>query len=274
VGSAGNYPYGTIDPIEALSELAMERGVALHVDGCLGGFILPWGEQLGYDIPVFDFRLPGVTSISADTHKYGFGLKGTSVLLCRDRALRRYQYFATPEWPGGKYNSPGIAGSRAGGLMASAWASMVSLGREGYLRYARAIFETSFAMQEVVKSHPELKMMGKPTFCFSFSSDRFDIYHVNDFMKGRGWRFNGQQYPNAIHMCVTRPQTQPGVVEKFAEDLAAAVKYALDPPRDTPISAAIYGGVPKEVRGIQEMVKGALFKYLDSCQELPPGSRD
>ena len=274
VGSAGNYPYGTIDPIEALSQLALSRGVALHVDGCLGGFILPWGEQLGYDIPVFDFRLPGVTSISADTHKYGFGLKGTSVLLCRDRALRRYQYFATPEWPGGKYNSPGIAGSRAGGLMASAWASMVSLGREGYLRYARAIFETSFAMQEVVKSHPELKMMGKPTFCFSFSSDRFDIYHVNDFMKGRGWRFNGQQYPNAIHMCVTRPQTQPGVVERFAEDLAAGVKYALDPPTEAPISAAIYGGVPKEVPGIQEMVKGALFKYLDSCQDLPPSHRD
>jgi glutamate/tyrosine decarboxylase-like PLP-dependent enzyme len=274
VGSAGNYPYGTIDPIEALSDLAVERGVALHVDGCLGGFILPWGQQLGYDIPVFDFRLAGVTSISADTHKYGFGLKGTSVLLCRDRALRRYQYFATPEWPGGKYNSPGIAGSRSGGLLASAWASMVSLGREGYLRYARAIFETSFAMQDVVKSHPELKMMGKPTFCFSFSSDRFDIYHVNDFMKQRGWRFNGQQYPNAIHMCVTRPQTQPGVVEKFAEDLAAAVKYALDPPNEAPISAAIYGGVPKEVPGIQEMVKGALFKYLDSCQDLPPGGGD
>ncbi|MCP5060723.1 MAG: aspartate aminotransferase family protein [bacterium] len=273
VGSAGNYPYGTIDPIEELSGLAAERNIGLHVDGCLGGFILPWGQQLGYDIPVFDFRLPGVTSISADTHKYGFGLKGTSVLLCRDRALRRYQYFATPEWPGGKYNSPGIAGSRSGGLLASAWASMVSLGREGFLGYAKAIFETSFAMQDLVNSHPELKMMGKPTFCFSFSSDRFDIYHVNDFMKERGWRFNGQQYPNAIHMCVTRPQTQPGVVEKFAEDLDAAVKYALDPPNEAPISAAIYGGLPAEIPGAQEMVKGILFKYLDSCQDLPPTER-
>ena len=272
VGSAGNYPYGTIDPIEGLSALAVERGVPLHVDGCLGGFILPWGEQLGYDIPVFDFRLPGVTSISADTHKYGFGLKGTSVLLYRDRALRRYAYFATPMWPGGKYNSPGIAGSRSGGLLASAWASMVSLGREGYLRYARAIFETSFAMQEVVRGHPELKMMGDPTFCFSFTSDRFDIYHLNDFMRERGWRFNGQQYPNAIHMCVTRPQTRPGVVERFAEDLDAAVKYALDPPTEKPRSAAIYGGVP-DAPGVQEMVKGLLFRYLDSCQDLPGADR-
>ena len=269
VGSAGNYPYGTIDPIEELSELALEHGVGLHVDGCLGGFILPWGERLGYDIPVFDFRLPGVTSISADTHKYGYGLKGTSVLLCRNRSLRRYQYFATPEWPGGKYNSPGIAGSRSGGLIASAWASMVSLGQEGYLKYAKAIFETSFAMQDVVRSHPELKMMGKPTFCFSFSSDEFDIYHVNDFMKQRGWRFNGQQYPNAIHMCVTRPQTQPGVVDRFARDLADAIPYALDPPNETPVSAAIYGGVPKEIPGVKEMVMDMLFKYLDQCQDLP-----
>lgn len=272
VGSAGNYPYGTIDPIESLSEIALEHGVGLHVDGCLGGFILPWGERLGYDVPVFDFRLPGVTSISADTHKYGYGLKGTSVLLCRDRALRRYQYFATPQWPGGKYASPGIAGSRSGGLLASAWASMVSLGQEGYLRYAKSIFETSFAMQEAVHSHPELKMMGKPTFCFSFSSDRFDIYHVNDFMKARGWRFNGQQYPNAIHMCVTRPQTQPGVVERFTKDLADAVPYALDPPNEKPISGAIYGGVPKDTPGADEMVMGILFKYLDRCQDLPDAS--
>lgn len=271
VGSACNYPYGTIDPIEELSTIALEHNIGLHVDGCLGGFILPWGERLGYDIPVFDFRLPGVTSISADTHKYGFGLKGTSVLLCRTRSLRHHQYFATPQWPGGKYNSPGIAGSRSGGLMATAWASMVSLGQEGYLKYAKAIFETAFAMQDIVKLHPELRMMGNPTFCFSFTSDQFDIYHVNDFMKKRGWRFNGQQFPNAIHMCVTRPQTQPGVVERFATDLEKAVAYALDPPSETPRSAAIYGGYPKENAEAEEMVLGILFQYLDQCQDLPPG---
>ena len=117
---------------------------------------------------------------------------------------------------------------------------MVSLGREGYRRYAKAIFETAFAMQKAVRSHPELRLMGKPTWCFSFTSDAFDIYHVNDFMKTRGWRFNGQQYPNAIHMCVTRPQTQPGVVETFTRDLDEAVRYALNPPRDMPATGAIY----------------------------------
>jgi glutamate/tyrosine decarboxylase-like PLP-dependent enzyme len=269
VGSAGNYPYGTIDPIGELSDLAVQHGVGLHVDGCLGGFILPWGEELGYDIPVFDFRLPGVTSISADTHMYGYGLKGTSVVLYRTKALRQCQYFITPSWPGGKYFSPGIAGSRSVGLLAATWASMVSLGREGYLQLARPIFETSFAMQEHVRSHPELRMMGDPSFCFSFTSDAFDIYHVNDFMKERGWRFNGQQYPNAIHMCVTGPQTQPGVVAAFGTDLAEAVEYAKSPPNERAASAAIYGGLPKEIPNADQLIRGVIVDLIDSMHDVP-----
>ncbi|MEZ5145402.1 MAG: aspartate aminotransferase family protein [Acidimicrobiales bacterium] len=270
VGSAGNYPYGTVDDIAALSDLAVAHGIGLHVDGCLGGFILPWGEALGYDIPVFDFRLPGVTTISADTHKYGYGLKGTSVLAYRSKELRSFQYFTSTDWPGGKYLSPGLAGSRSGGLLAATWASMVRMGREGYLRYAQAIFETAFAMQDVVRSHPELRLMGSPTWCFSFTSDEFDIYHVNDFMKERGWRFNGQQYPNAVHMCVTRPQTQPGVVETFATDLAAAVEYAKDPPVDTPFSGAIYGGVPGgPTPEADAFVREVMIGLLDEMQDLP-----
>ncbi len=269
VGSACNYGYGTIDPIEQLSDLAVKHGVGLHVDGCLGGFILPWGEQLGYDIPVFDFRLPGVTSISADTHKYGYAPKGTSVLACRDRSLRNYACFTQAHWPGGKYLSPGIAGSRSGGLLAAAWASMISLGREGYLRYAKAIFETAYAMQAAVRSHAELRILGKPTFCFAFLSDEFDIYHVNDFMKGRGWRFNGIQHPNAIHMCVTRPQTKPGVVEAFTKDLAEAIPYAKNPPQEQPVSGAIYGGQPKDMPQIDELIRATMLDMLDKHQGVP-----
>ena len=242
IASAGNYPYGTIDPIEALSDIALEKGVGLHVDGCLGGFILPWGEALGYDIPLWDFRVPGVTSISTDTHKYGYGLKGTSVISYRDKSIRQHQYYMLPHWKGGAYASPGLAGSRSGGLIAATWASMIKTGREGYIAKARPIFETSFAMQEAVKSHPELKLMGNPTWCFSMSSDVFSIYHVNDHMKTRGWRFNGQQYPDAIHMCVTGPQTQPGVVEAFTEDLETAVAYAREHADEKPKSGGVYGG--------------------------------
>jgi glutamate/tyrosine decarboxylase-like PLP-dependent enzyme len=269
VGSAGNYPYGTIDPIDELSALALERGLWLHVDGCLGGFILPWGEKLGYDIPIFDFRLPGVTSISADTHKYGYGLKGTSVALYRDASFRRHQYFIAPAWKGGAYASNGLAGSRSGGLIAATWAAMVAHGAEGYQRYAKQIFEASFAMQAAVTAQDELRLMGKPTFCFSFTSDVFDIYHVNDSMKARGWRFNGQQNPKALHMAVTRPQTQPGVVDAFGADLNAAVAYATENRAAKPKSSAIYGGgatgipaeTPQQVEQLLEMALDVLQAY-------------
>jgi sphinganine-1-phosphate aldolase len=272
VGSACNYGYGTIDPIERLGALARERGVGLHVDGCLGGFILPWGRELGYpDIPAFDFRVPGVTTISADTHKYGYGLKGTSVLTFADKALRDGQYFSLAGWSGGKYMSPGVEGSRSGGLLAATWASMVSLGREGYLRYARRIFDTAFAMQDAVRAHPELRVIGKPTFCFAFTSDEFDIYHVNDFMRGRGWRFNGLQYPNALHMAVTRPQTQPGVVDEFGTDLDAAVTYAHEHAGEAPFSGAIYGGVIGGLTSEADaLIKSIMAGMLDAQQSVPP----
>jgi glutamate/tyrosine decarboxylase-like PLP-dependent enzyme len=274
VGSAGNYPYGTIDPIAELSALALDRGVGLHVDGCLGGFILPFGEELGRDIPVFDFRLPGVTSISADTHKYGYAFKGSSVVLFRDKAVRNAQYFHVTSWSGGKYMSPGMEGSRSGGLLAATWASMVKLGREGYRRYAAEIFDTADAMMAAVRSHPELRIMGRPTFCFSFTSDAFDIYHVADFLRPRGWRFNGQQYPNAIHMAVTRPQTRPGVVEAFASDLAAAVDHAKQHAGEPAESGAIYGGVPGGLAGLTSDVEDFIVEVMDSMLDaqtaLPP----
>ena len=273
LGSAGNYPYGTIDPIAELGELAIARGVGLHVDGCLGGFILPFGEELGYDVPPFDFRVPGVTSISADTHKYGYAFKGSSVLVFRDKALRNAQYFHVAGWSGGKYMSPGIEGSRSGGLLAATWASMVHLGRAGYRRYAGDIFGTAAAMMDVVRSHPELRIMGSPTFCFSFTSDAFDIYHVADFMRPRGWRFNGQQYPNAIHMAVTRPQTQPGVVDAFAADLAEAVTYARERSAagETAESGAIYGGVAGGLTSeIEDVIVMFMDAMLDAQQGLPP----
>jgi sphinganine-1-phosphate aldolase len=271
VGSACNYGYGTIDPIDELSDLALDRGIGLHVDGCLGGFILPWGQELGYpNIPVFDFRIAGVTSISADTHKYGYGLKGTSVLAFRDKPLRNSQYFFMTDWTGGKYASPGIEGSRSGGMLASTWASLVSMGRDGYMKYAKAIFDTAFQMQDAVKSHPELRILGTPTFCFSFTSDDFDIYHVNDYMRTKGWRFNGQQYPNSIHMAVTRPQTQDGLADAFTTDLADAVAYAHEHKDEKPMSAAVYGGVEGGMTDeADEFIRSVMEDMMDKQQGLP-----
>ncbi len=271
VGSATNYGYGTVDPIPELGALALEHGVGLHVDGCLGGFILPFGRELGEPIAPFDFSVPGVTTISADTHKYGYALKGTSVLCFADTALRDSQYFFQTDWSGGKYCSPGMEGSRSGGLLAATWAAMVHLGRAGYRRYARAIFDTAHALRGAVESHPSLRVLGDPTFLFSFTSDEFDVYHVNDFLRSRGWRLNGQQYPNALHMAVTRPQTQPGVVERWSADLADAVDYARAH-RDEPArSGAIYGGVAGGwSEEADEFIRAVMAEMMDDQLAVPP----
>lgn len=266
VGSAGTYPHGVIDPLEALSELALENGLGLHVDGCLGGFILPWAERLGRDLPAWDFRLPGVTSISADTHKYGYAPKGTGVLLYRNPELRRRQYFVYTDWPGGVYASPGIAGSRSGGLIAATWAALVSLGERGYLELAEPILDTAAKLRAIVEAIPELCTLGSSPFMVAFGSDELDIWHVNDALRDRGWRLNGCQHPAGMHFCVTRPNTAPGVAEAFADDLRAAVDYAKDPPDSPPRSGALYGA-----SGAGSPAPGDLLTaYLDATTAPAP----
>jgi sphinganine-1-phosphate aldolase len=268
VGSAGNYAHGLIDPIEELSEIALEHDLGLHVDGCLGGFILPWGERLGYPIPRFDFRVPGVTSISADTHKYGYALKGTSVLLYRSSDLRKYQYFTFPDWPGGIYFSPGLSGSRSGGVVAAAWAAMVSLGEKGYLEVADKIFKTAASIRQGIEAIPELEVIGDPTFLIAFRAPTLDIYHVNDHLIAKGWRLNGLHLPPALHFCVTRPNTAPGVAEAFLADLHDAVEYAKHPSHAEPRSGALYGlgGTPAG----NEILDTLFTAALDAMYEVAP----
>jgi len=268
VGSAANYAHGLIDPIEKLSEIALEHGIGLHVDGCLGGFILPWGERLGLDIPRFDFRVPGVTSISADTHKYGYALKGTSVLLYRNSDLRRYQYFNFTDWPGGIYFSPGLSGSRSGGIVAATWAAMVSLGERGYLEVAKGIFETAATIRRGIDAIPELEVIGNPTFLVAFRSPELNIYHVNDHLIAKGWRLNALQLPAALHFCVTRPNTAPGVADAFVAELRDAVDYAKHPARTEPKSGALYGlgGTPEG----NEILNTLFTAALDAMYEVAP----
>ncbi|MBK8046370.1 MAG: aminotransferase class V-fold PLP-dependent enzyme [Anaerolineales bacterium] len=261
-GSAGNYAYGTIDPIARLSDLALARNLGLHVDGCLGGFLLPWVERLGYDVPIFDFRQPGVTSISCDTHKYGYALKGTSVILLRNEHLRHFQYFTAPDWAGGLYASPTFQGSRSGGLAAATWAAMVAMGEDGYLAAARAIMNTADRIRAGIASIPEIRIAGKTTFLIGMMSDEVDIFHVNDYLIGRGWRMNGLQLPPGIHFCITLPQTQPGVAERFVEDLRTAVAYARDPQQEYPQSGAVYG-LSATLDG-QAMLSDIMLAYLDA----------
>ncbi len=268
VGSAGTYPHGVIDPIEELSELALERELGLHVDACLGGFILPWAERLGRELPVWDFRLSGVTSISADTHKYGYAPKGTGVMLYRSPELRHKQYFVYTEWPGGVYASPGIAGSRSGGLIAATWAAMVGLGERGYRELAEPIFETTDRLRTAVDEIPELRRLGQSPFMVAFGSDELDIWHLNDALQDRGWRLNGCQHPAGVHFCVTRPNTEPAVIDAFVSDLGDAVDYAKDPPDTPPRSGALYGAAGGGGPGAGDL----LTAYLDATTAAAPGA--
>ncbi|KAF8378030.1 hypothetical protein HHK36_029363 [Tetracentron sinense] len=223
VGSAPGFPHGIIDPIEELGELASSFRICFHVDLCLGGFVLPFARKLGYPIPPFDFSVEGVTSISVDVHKYGLAPKGTSIVLYRNHDIRKHQFVAVTEWSGGLYVSPTMAGSRPGGLIAGAWAAMMSLGHEGYLENTREIMEVSKRIQKGIKEIPELFIIGRPDMTIvAFSSNDLDIFEVNDIMSSRGWHLNALQRPNSIHICVTLQHVP--VVEDFLRDLKEAVQ--------------------------------------------------
>lgn len=264
-GSAPGYPHGVIDPISELAELAAAHGIGCHVDACLGGFVLPWAERLGYPVPPFDFRLNGVTSISADTHKYGYGAKGTSVILYRSRELLHYQYFTAADWPGGLYFSPTIAGSRPGALSAAAWAAMLSLGEEGYLDATRRILEAAGRLKEGIRRIPGLKILGDPLWVIAVAADDLNIYQVMEEMAGRGWRLNGLHRPPAFHIAVTLRHTAPGVVDRFLADLQAAAEHVrANPSRQTGM-APIYG---MAASAPPELVRQVLTGFIDLLYEV------
>ncbi|KAL8720138.1 MAG: hypothetical protein Q9225_002953 [Loekoesia sp. 1 TL-2023] len=227
VGSAPNFPHGIIDDIAALSRLALRRRVPLHVDCCLGSFLMPFLSRAGFPTQPFDFSLKGVTSISCDTHKYGFAPKGNSTLLYRTAALRTYQYFISPEWTGGVYGSVGIAGSRPGALIASCWASLMLVGENGYIDACHTIVGTAKKIETAIREHPALKddlrIMGKPLVSVvAFTSPTLNIYDIADSMSAKGWHLNALQNPPGMHVAVTMPIAR--VVDKLIEDLAAVVE--------------------------------------------------
>jgi len=261
VGSAPSFPHGAIDPIEELSELAREHGIGFHTDACLGGFVLPWAERLGYPVPKFDFRLPGVTSMSADTHKYGYAAKGTSVVLYRGLELLHHQYYTAADWPGGLYFSPTFAGSRPGALSAACWAALTSIGEQGYLDATKRILETAAQVKEGIRQIPELRVLGEPLFVVAFASDTIDVYKVLDFMSHKKWSLNGLHKPTCVHLCVTLRHTQPGVAERFLADLREAVEHVRAHPEEKGTMAPVYGMASTiPMRGL---VSDMLKKYLD-----------
>lgn len=227
VGSAPNFPHGIIDDIQALSKIALRHKIPLHVDCCLGSFLMPFLAKAGFDVPPFDFKLKGVTSISCDTHKYGFAPKGNSVVLYRTQELRAYQYFVVPDWSGGVYASPGFAGSRPGALIAGCWTSLMSVGEEGYLDACVRIVGATRNIADRIRESPvlssELDVMGNPLVSVvAFTARNLNIYDIADAMTHRGWHLNSLQDPPAMHVAVTMPIVK--VWEKLTNDLEAVIE--------------------------------------------------
>ncbi len=221
VGSAPQYPQGVVDPIEELAAIAKSRGILMHVDACVGGFMLPFVRDLGRDVPAFDLSVEGVTSMSVDLHKYAYAAKGASVVLYRDRELRKLQYFATTDWPGGIYASPTMLGSRPGGAVAAAWAMLHRLGREGYLEIAGQVMDATDRLVVGIGRIDGVEVLGRPSMSvFAIGSSDRDVYEIADRMTARGWHLDRQQSPPSLHVTVNFAHIQS--TDAFIDDLRAA----------------------------------------------------
>ncbi|MFM2307557.1 MAG: hypothetical protein RLZZ367_2226, partial [Bacteroidota bacterium] len=180
---------------------------------------------LGRPVPDFDFSVDGVTSISADIHKYGYSPKGASVVLYRNHSLRRYQFSIYTKWAGGVYGSPTITGTRPGSNIAAAWAALRSIGKSGYVEMARQTMDVTVKMRQAVKQIPELELMGEPEMSIvAFKSDKIDVYILADELNKKGWHFERQQLPPSLHFTVN--YIHKDVIDEFITDLNTAVAAA------------------------------------------------
>lgn len=276
--SAPSYPNGVLDPIESIAEVAEKHKLPLHVDACIGGFMLPWLEKLGYALPLWDFRVPGVCSISADVHKFGFGAKGASVLTYRSMEYLRHQFVVTTDYPGGIYISPTLLGTRAGGPIAAAWAGMQHLGQEGYLAMAKSLMEGVEKLHAGLDALPGIYVVGDPCMnliSFATTDNVPDIFVIADQLEEKGWVVERQQFPDCIHLTVL--PTNVGVIDQYQEDLKAAYSYAVAHPEAVAKgSAAIYGlmarlpfrgMVEKSVKKIMEDMYGRVGNEEEDANE-------
>lgn len=268
VGSTPNYAHGSIDDIHALAKIARDRKLLLHVDACLGGFFLPWAKKLGAAIPDFDFAVPGVSTISCDTHKYGFGPKGESVLLFANRDLRKYMYFIAPDWNGGIYASPTVSGSRPGAPIAGTWAVMVATGEKGYLASTEGILKTREVIVQGIKDLPQVKLIcdhPSPVIAWSAATSGFDVFMILDAMKKKKWVLDPLQFPNAIHICLTVRHIGKG--EEFVRDFREAVESIVSNPSQYKGGMAPVYGLAASIPD-RSVVRGFVTGYLDRLLDI------
>jgi len=211
VGSAPSYAHGVVDPIPEIGRLAQAHGLLFHVDACVGGIHLSYMRKLGYPVKDFDFHVPGVTSLSVDMHKYGYAAKPASIILYRNKELRKHQFFACSRWPGYTVINPTMTSSKSGGPLAASWAVLKFLGNEGYQRIVREVMEATRIVIEGVSRIEGLRVLGHPDMCMlslTTTTEKFNIYKLADEMKLRGWylqpQFSGQTSPANLHISLNR----------------------------------------------------------------------
>ncbi|TNC25371.1 pyridoxal phosphate-dependent decarboxylase family protein [Amycolatopsis alkalitolerans] len=230
VASAPSYAHGVLDPVEAIAAAAAARGVRMHVDACIGGWVLPYFRRLGRTVPEFGFGVEGVTSVSVDLHKYAYCPKGVSVLLHRDPDLRRGHYFASARWPGYTMLNTTIQSTRSGGPLAAAWAVLRTIGDEGYLRLAEHTLAAVGEIREGIEAIGGLRVLGDPgsTLIAFTGGEGFDMFTVADEMRERGWyvqpQFAFESSPVNLHLTITAANR--GSEAEFLADLAASVAAA------------------------------------------------
>ena len=274
LGSAPEYPSGLIDPIEAMAAIALRHGVPMHVDACVGGFILPFMEMNGVPLPPWDYRVPGVTSISADIHKYGYAAKGASTITYRSLDYLKHQMFVCQDWPGGVFASPALLGTRPGGAYAAAWAAMQHFGRSGYRKLAADTLEAFGCIRDGINAMPELQVLGDPKgplLSYVSRDAGVNMFAVGDQMDARGWQINRRQFPDGLHAMVTAGHLQS--VDGFLSDLKEAVAVVkANPALAQQGTAATYGMMAHiPLRG---MVKSRVLDVFASLYKPGGGSLD
>ena len=213
-----------MDTVADLASIAAEHGAGCHVDACIGGFVLPFLERLGHDVPPWDFRVDGVTEISADIHKYGFVPKGASVVLHRDDDWFGHQAFVYDQWPSGLYGSAAMAGARPAAPIATAWAVLTHLGIDGYIEIMGGLMETVAKVRAAVEAMPDVEIVGDPIGpVLAFRSDTIDLYAVGDVMDAKGWNLNRNVDPPGLHLMLSPVHAE--AVDALLADLADAVAH-------------------------------------------------
>lgn len=225
VASAPSYPHGVMDPIVEIAAIAKEKNIFCHVDACIGGFMLPFIKKLGHNIGNFDFSVDGVTSISADIHKYGYSSKGSSVILYKNSEIRKFQFSLYTKWNGGVYGSPTMTGTRPGGSIAGAWAALKGIGMEGYLDMAKTTMEVTEKIKKAIINNNDIELVGHPEMSIlAFQSSKIDVFKLADELNKRGWHFERQQLPPSLHFTVNYIHRL--VADDFIKDLYECVDIA------------------------------------------------